>query len=77
MALPPRRRRRARQREEIGTRGKHREPSERVKEGARGKSDISHVLLATWRAMKGVDEIELQIHCLRTKVDNLKVQGPN
>ena len=77
MALPPRQRRRTRQREEMGMRGKHRESSERVKEGARGKSDISHVLLATWRAMKGMDEIELQIHCLRIKVDSLKVQRSN
>jgi L-rhamnose isomerase len=27
-----------------------------------------------WR---GMDEIELQIHCLKTKVDNLKVRVPN
>ena len=53
------------------------EPSQCLKEGARGKSDISHVLLATWRAMKEMDEIELQIHCLRIKVDSLKVQRSN
>jgi len=44
-----------------------------VKEGARGRNVISHVWLATWQAMKGMDEIDLQIHCLRTKVDTFKV----
>jgi hypothetical protein len=55
---------------------RRREPGRLLKDGARGSNDISHVLLDTWRIINGDGRDDLQIDCLRIKVDVLIVRGP-
>jgi hypothetical protein len=65
---------------ETGTRGrkrwtgKHCEPGRLVKE--RASMTFRMYSWTRGKPLRGMDEIDLQIHCLRTKVDTSKVQGP-